>query len=68
MEEIQNGSALASDGAVESVPNGPMHGVVNRVQAGDRNQRAGRAAQFRRKVKFPVIGHFSRKRLFRIML
>lgn len=59
MKEIQNGSALATDGAVERVPNGPVHGVVDGVQAGDGDQRAGRTAQFGRKVEFPVIGHVS---------
>jgi len=44
VEEVQDGPAIAADGAVESIPNGPVNSVVDRVQAGDSDQRAGRTA------------------------
>lgn len=57
MKKIQNGPALASDRAVERVPDGPVNGVVDGVQAGDGDQRSWRTTQFGRKVEFPVVDH-----------
>jgi len=57
VKEIQHSAAVAANGAVERVPDGPVDGVVDRVQSGDRDQRTGRTTQLFRKVEFCVIDH-----------
>lgn len=57
VKEIQNGSAFTADWAVKSIPNGPVYGVVDRIQAGDGDQWTGRTAQFIREVKLSIIDH-----------
>lgn len=57
VKEIQHGSAVAANGTVERVPDGPVDSIVDRVQAGDRDQRTGRTTQLGRKVEFRVIDH-----------
>jgi len=59
VKEIQYGSAVTANGAVESIPNGPVDGVIDRIQAGDGDQRTGRTAQFGWKVELSVIDHFA---------
>lgn len=60
MEKVQDCPALAADGTVKSVPDGSVHGVVDGVQAGDGDQRAGRTAQLGWEVEFTVVHHVAR--------
>jgi len=57
VKEIQHGSAVAANGTVERIPDGPVDGVINRVQASNRDQRTRRTTQLGRKVEFRVIDH-----------
>jgi len=41
VKEIQYGSAVTANGAVESIPNRPVDGVIDHIQAGDGDQRTG---------------------------
>lgn len=41
VKEIQYRSAFTPNGAVESIPNGPVDGVIDRIQTGDGDQRTG---------------------------
>jgi len=57
VKEIQYGSAVTANGAMESIPNGPVDGVIDRIQASDGDQWTGWTAQFGWEVELSVIDH-----------